>query len=165
MGIKRNSLRCIFAESIWIKSKWILEKLFHPSHYISVKLPKKSLFLLVRSNTLKMPLCCQRYKTINASHSPVPNESLNPYPSFGQNFREASINMPREDFGPLIHINWGSSKLLQVDGTHKDRGVGRNSDATDDVLLLQPAERPWDGRVQPQRLLQNLRQQEAQEVS
>lgn len=103
MGIKRSSLRCIFAESIWIKSKWILEKLFHPSHYVSVELVRKSLSLLVRSNTLKMPLCCQRYKTINTFHPPLPTESLNSYPSFGQNFREASTSTPREDFGPLTH--------------------------------------------------------------
>lgn len=37
-----------------------------------------------------------------------------------------------------------------VDGTHKDGGVCRNSDAIDDMLLLQPAERPRDGWVQPQ---------------
>lgn len=108
MRIKRSSLRCIFAESIWIKSKWILEKLFHPSHYISAELARKSLFLLVRSNTLKMPLCWKRYKTTNAFHSPVQTASLNSYPSFGQNFREASSNMPRGDFGPLTH---GSTTL------------------------------------------------------
>lgn len=103
MGVKRSSLRCIFAESFWIKSKWILEKLFHPSHYVSVELARKSLFLLVRSSTLKMPLCCQRYKIINIFLSPVPSESLNSYPSFGQNFGEGSADMPREVFDPLIH--------------------------------------------------------------
>lgn len=50
-----------------------------------------------------MTLCCQRYKTINAFHSLVSTEILKSYPSFGHNFREASTNMPREDFGPLIH--------------------------------------------------------------
>lgn len=74
LRVKRNSLRCIFAKSVWIESEWILEIPFHPSHYISAELSRKSLFALVRSSTLKMPLCCHSYKTIIAFHSPGKND-------------------------------------------------------------------------------------------
>lgn len=75
LGVKRNSLRRIFAKSVWIESEWILEIPFHPSHYVSAELSRKSLFALVRSSTLKMPLCCHRYKTITAFYSPGKNQS------------------------------------------------------------------------------------------
>lgn len=70
LGVKRNSLRCIFAKSVWIESEWILEILFHPSHYVSAELSRKSLFMLVRSSTLKMPFHCHGYKIITSFHTP-----------------------------------------------------------------------------------------------
>lgn len=111
LGVQRNSLRCIFAKSVWIESEWILEIPFHPSHYISAELSRESLFALVRSSTLKTPLCCHRYKTITAFPQAKTIQSPNSYPSFGQNFRQASRNVLREDFGSLIHrsITFGST--------------------------------------------------------
>lgn len=78
LGVKRNSLRCIFAKSVWIESEWILEIPLHPSHYVSAELSRKSLIVLVRSNMLRKPLCYHMYKTVTAFHSPGKKQSRIP---------------------------------------------------------------------------------------